>query len=51
MSHDRDPPSRFWLGAALAALSAVGFASKGIFAKFLYAEGWSADTVIAFALP
>jgi drug/metabolite transporter (DMT)-like permease len=37
---------RFWLGAGLAATSAMGFASKGIFAKLLYAEGWGADTVI-----
>ncbi|MBS0393694.1 MAG: DMT family transporter [Proteobacteria bacterium] len=34
------------VGVALAVLSAAGFASKGVIAKLLYAEGWSADAVV-----
>ena len=34
-------------GVALTALGAVGFASKGIFAKFLYADGWGADATVS----
>jgi drug/metabolite transporter (DMT)-like permease len=30
----------------LAALGAAGFASKGVFAKFLYADGWSVEAVM-----
>ncbi len=33
-------------GVALAILGAAGFASKGVIAKFLYADGWSADSVL-----
>ncbi len=42
-------------GIALAAIGAVGFASKGIFAKALYADGWDAldllTTRAVLALP
>jgi len=42
-------------GLVLAMIGAIGFASKGIFAKALYAGGWSVDTVLVlralFALP
>ena len=33
-------------GALLAGASAVGFASKGIFAKLLYARGWDFESVL-----
>jgi drug/metabolite transporter (DMT)-like permease len=36
-----------WSGVLLAAGGAVGFASKGIFAKFLYARGMSFETLLA----
>jgi drug/metabolite transporter (DMT)-like permease len=36
-----------WGGVLLAAGGAVGFASKGIFAKFLYSRGMSFDTLLA----
>ena len=36
-----------WGGVLLAAGGAVGFASKGIFAKFLYARGMSFETLLA----
>jgi drug/metabolite transporter (DMT)-like permease len=44
-----------WIGLFLAILGAIGFASKGIFAKALYADGWSVETVVLlralYALP
>jgi drug/metabolite transporter (DMT)-like permease len=36
-----------WGGVLMAAGGAVGFASKGIFAKFLYARGMSFETLLA----
>ena len=33
-------------GIALAIVGAVGFAAKGVIAKFLYADGWGAETVL-----
>jgi drug/metabolite transporter (DMT)-like permease len=43
------------LGLILSMIGAVGFASKGIFAKALYADGWSVETVLLlralYALP
>jgi drug/metabolite transporter (DMT)-like permease len=43
------------VGLALAAFGAACFASKGVFAKYLYADGWSAEAVTTlravFALP
>jgi drug/metabolite transporter (DMT)-like permease len=33
-------------GIALAALGAIGFASKGVFAKLLYADGWTYDATL-----
>ena len=44
-----------WSGVALAAFSAACFATKGVFAKLLYADGWSFEAVIfaraVFSLP
>jgi drug/metabolite transporter (DMT)-like permease len=34
------------VGIVLAIVAAAGFASKGVIAKFLYADGWSADAVL-----
>ncbi len=34
------------VGIALAIIGAAGFASKGVIAKFLYADGWDADAVL-----
>jgi len=43
------------IGLLLAIIGAVGFASKGVFAKALYADGWSVDSVLVlralYALP
>jgi drug/metabolite transporter (DMT)-like permease len=43
------------IGLVLAVIGAVGFASKGVFAKALYADGWSVDSVLVlraiYALP
>jgi drug/metabolite transporter (DMT)-like permease len=43
------------VGLALVAVGAACFASKGVFAKYLYADGWSAEAVATlravFALP
>ena len=43
------------LGLSLAMIGAIGFASKGVFAKALYADGWSVETVVLlralYALP
>jgi drug/metabolite transporter (DMT)-like permease len=33
-------------GIVLAIIGAAGFASKGVIAKFLYADGWGADSVL-----
>jgi drug/metabolite transporter (DMT)-like permease len=47
--------SSSWSGVLFAAGGALGFASKGIFAKFLYAHGMTFEAVLAlrtiFALP
>ena len=34
-------------GIALTMIGAAGFAAKGVIAKFLYADGWGADAVLA----
>jgi drug/metabolite transporter (DMT)-like permease len=34
-------------GIALSVIGAAGFASKGVITKFLYADGWGADAVLA----
>ena len=43
----RRPPTGTLTGVALTALGALGFASKGIFAKFLYADGWGVEATVA----
>jgi drug/metabolite transporter (DMT)-like permease len=35
------------VGIALTVVGAAGFAAKGVIAKFLYADGWGADAVLA----
>ena len=45
----RRPPdgSSTLLGIALTMIGAAGFASKGVIAKFLYADGWADEAVLA----
>ncbi|HUO95676.1 MAG TPA: DMT family transporter [Steroidobacteraceae bacterium] len=42
----RDNPGVPWLGIGLSIVGSVGFAAKGVIAKFLYADGWDPDTVL-----
>lgn len=42
----RRPDGSTFLGVVLTVLGASGFASKGVFAKLLYADGWSTDAVL-----
>jgi drug/metabolite transporter (DMT)-like permease len=46
MRHRRERGSGALIGVALSIVGAAGFASKGVIAKFMYADGWGADAVL-----
>ncbi len=46
MRRRREPGGSALVGIVLTIIGAAGFASKGVIAKFMYADGWGAEAVL-----